>query len=154
MLAVDIRPYPFRHHNLTFMTTDITTPDFGYDIPRVDVVSCLSTLEHIGLGYYGDTMAETGDQVALAAFHRVLKPGGSLLITFPFAASFSQNDFQRVYNPEAISKLFHSGWQLREERYYIPKARKNWVEATQSEALKLYEVYPISNNACFWFDKI
>jgi len=154
VLAVDIRPYPFNHRNLTFMEADITIFDFFCDHPPVDVVTCVSTLEHIGVGHYGDTMAEKGDQIAVATFHRVLKPDGSLLLTVPFSGKFSQDDFQRIYNPETISKLFATGWRLREDRYYIPKARRNWVLVTQTEALKPYEVYPDSNNACFWFEKI
>jgi SAM-dependent methyltransferase len=154
VLAVDMRPYPLGHRNLTFLLADITNPEFWYDNPPFDVITCVSSLEHIGVGHYGDTMIGKGDQKAVATFNRVLKPGGSLLLTVPFSGLFSQDDFQRIYNPETISKLFSTGWCLREERYYIPKARKNWVLATQAEALKPYAVYPDSNNACFWFEKI
>lgn len=61
----------------------------------MDVVVCISTLEHIGLD---NTMIYTPDlrfkenkgdtyRQALREFHRVLKPGGSLLLTVPFGKS-------------------------------------------------------------------
>jgi 2-polyprenyl-3-methyl-5-hydroxy-6-metoxy-1,4-benzoquinol methylase len=150
--AVDVRPYPFRHKNLTVREADITEAAFGYDMPAKDAITCVSTLEHIGIGHYGDMMAHQGDKLALAAFSRILKPGGALLITLPFSGRFSENDFQRVYDPVSLANLF-AGWKLKEEHYFIPQTRRNWLEATQTEALTCYEAWPESNNACFWFEK-
>lgn len=76
-----------------------------------DVVTCISTLEHIGLdntAYLNEEKyreANTGDfEKAVVELKRVLKPGGKLLITVPFGKyenfgwfqQFDQNLVQRV----------------------------------------------------------
>ncbi len=139
---------------MTFINGDVTDSNFGKDLFPFDMITCISTLEHIGVGYYGDGKDEKGDQSAVATMHRLLKSGGSLLLTVPFAASFTQDNFQRIYDFNHIARLFGNGWQLREERFHIPLGKKNWVIANKEEVLKRYPAYPESNNAGFWFEKL
>jgi 2-polyprenyl-3-methyl-5-hydroxy-6-metoxy-1,4-benzoquinol methylase len=152
--AVDIRPYPFRQRNLHFIQADITSCDFGRNLVAFDVAICISTIEHIGIGHYGDSMAQEGDKLALDSIHRVLKPMGALIITMPFSGQYNQDDFQRIYDPDSIFRVFSLGWRLKEERYYIPKSRKHWVLASREEAILHHKAWPESNNACFWFEKV
>ncbi|MCL6622775.1 MAG: class I SAM-dependent methyltransferase [Syntrophobacterales bacterium] len=154
VVAVDIRPYPLTHKNLTFISGDITASHFGFDLLPFDVITCVSTLEHIGVGYYGGNREAAGDQLAVATMHRLLKPGGALLLTVPFAATFSQDNFQRIYDFAQIGRLFETGWRLREERFHIPKGKKNWIIANREEVLKRHPEYPESNNAAFWLEKV
>ena len=42
-----------------------------------DVVTAVSTIEHIGLGCYGDSIAPDGDKEATTEIKRVLKRGGA-----------------------------------------------------------------------------
>ena len=50
-----------------------------------DAVIAVSTIEHIGLGAYGDPFQEGADARVVKEIHRVLKPGGRLILTTPFA---------------------------------------------------------------------
>jgi 2-polyprenyl-3-methyl-5-hydroxy-6-metoxy-1,4-benzoquinol methylase len=152
--ALDIRPYPFDHRNLTFIQANITDSGFRSDVEFQDVVVCVSTLEHIGIGYYGDKMALEGDKLALEAMHEIIKPGGGLLLTVPFAGQFRRDDYQRIYDPEVIGVLFSTGWRLRREIYFVPKGTRNWVPAPKTDAIMRHEAYPESNNACFWFEAV
>jgi SAM-dependent methyltransferase len=153
IVAVDIRPYPLRHRSLTFVHGDITEADFGRGMPPFDVITCISTLEHIGIGHYGDQLLGQGDRLAVATMHRLLKAEGSLLLTVPFGGKFSQDDFQRVYDFPHIQGLFAQGWRLREERFHIPQGKRNWVIATREQVGRRYPMYPESNHACFWWVK-
>ena len=153
VVAMDLRPYPFRHKNLEFIQSDILAPDFEAGISQVDIVTCVSTLEHLGIGYYEDNVAHDGDQLALDNILRVLKPRGSLLLTVPYAGRFSQNSFQRVYDRGTLDKLFGYGWELQAAQFYIPRGRRNWVPATREAASQVYPTCPESNNGCFWFVK-
>lgn len=154
VVAVDIRPYPFRHPNLTFLQGDVTAKTFGHDLPPFDVITCISTLEHIGKGYYGGPEDPAKEKAAVAAMHRLLKPRGNLLLTVPFAGSFCQDDFQRVYDFARFYPLFARGWRLREERFHIPRSKKHWVTAGKHQVQRRYSAYPESNHACFWFEKV
>lgn len=49
-----------------------------------DAVTCVSVLEHVGLGWYGDPEGDAGKAGRIVAeMARVLKPGGWLLLTVP-----------------------------------------------------------------------
>ncbi|WP_230383749.1 DUF268 domain-containing protein [Pedobacter endophyticus] len=48
-------------------------------------LSCMHTVEHIGLGRYGDPLDYDGDKKAIDELKRVLAPGGNLLFVVPLA---------------------------------------------------------------------
>lgn len=84
MTGIDARPYLEKHPNLTFIQADacrMPFPDANFD-----AVIAVSAIEHIGLGAYGDPVQEGADAKAAKEIHRVLKPGGRLILTTPFAA--------------------------------------------------------------------
>jgi len=153
IVAVDIRPYPFSHKNLTTVQADIIDPHFGDNFLPFDVVTCVSTLEHIGIGYYEDNMINNGDKISLENIYKTLKPEGSFLITMPYSGHFSQDNFQRIYDEQSINKLFSEGWVLKMAKYYIPRGKKDWILSTKNDAAKNFSAYAGSNNACFWFIK-
>ncbi len=96
-------------HGISYVFGDIRTMPFKDNY--FDVITCISTLEHIGLDntvYLNDTKykeANTDDfKKAVLELKRVLKPGGKLLITVPFGKyenfgwfqQFDQSRIQRV----------------------------------------------------------
>ena len=56
--AVDVREYQEKHPNLTVVNTDIGNTPFSDDF--FDVITCVSTIEHIGFGAYGDPKYDGG----------------------------------------------------------------------------------------------
>jgi SAM-dependent methyltransferase len=61
--GIDIRKYPFKHPNFNFILGDICNAPFQSD--SFDAVVSVSTIEHIGLGLYGDPVLPEGDKKAL-----------------------------------------------------------------------------------------
>jgi hypothetical protein len=51
--------------------------------PEFDLITCLSTIEHVGLGRYGDPLDPWGDLKLAENVRRLLRPGGVLLLSFP-----------------------------------------------------------------------
>ena len=69
-------------------------------------LSCMHTIEHIGLGRYGDELDAEGDLKAIAELKRVLKSGGSLLFVTPVGKPKVAFNAHRVYAYEQILAYF------------------------------------------------
>lgn len=147
--SIDSREYHEHRPNLTFVKGDITRSIFPNDF--FDCVVCVSTIEHIGLGAYEDPRHENGDKLAVQEFRRVLREGGTLLLTAPFSGEYKvlpwKGSYERIYDYGRLKRLF-DGWNIQLEEYYTPKKVKHWVKADRKEAERRYKVYPRSNLIC------
>jgi SAM-dependent methyltransferase len=108
--AVDLRPYPFEHPNLRVVVGPVQ--DWKAD-NRFDAVVCLSTIEHIGRGAYGEASADdNADREVLERIRELIKPGGLLVLTVPFGRA-SQDAFERTYDSAGLDALLE-GWAVEE----------------------------------------
>lgn len=152
--VIDVRKYHEKHPNLTVVNTDIRNTPFSDDF--FGVITCVSTIEHIGLGGYGDPKYDGGGESAMEEFKRILKKHGRLILTTPFAGEYKVlpwgDAYERIYNYEKIRALF-KGWKILKEEYYIPKKAKHWIKATREEAEKICDAYQKSNLSCFVLEK-
>ena len=69
----------------------------------IESLSALCSVEHFGLGRYGDPIEPDAWEKALKAFQRVLRPGGKLYFSVPIGkldkCCFNAH---RVYNPYTV----------------------------------------------------
>lgn len=73
---------------------------------RFDAAIALSSIEHFGVGAYGQPVEEVRlDHAALDEIHSRLPEGGILVLTVPCAAVSSADDFQRVYSLEELRQM-------------------------------------------------
>lgn len=123
--ALDIRPYPLSHPSLQTVVASILDWDYGGDF---DAVVCLSTIEHIGLGGYGEPSAETGsDLLAMQRMRELTKPGGLLVLTCPVGPA-SVDDFQRTYDEAGLRALL-DGWEVEDLTLARRQDPTTWVLA-------------------------
>ncbi|NDC42314.1 MAG: DUF268 domain-containing protein, partial [Chitinophagia bacterium] len=54
-----------------------------FESDSIPSLSCMHTIEHVGLGRYGDQLDPQGDLKAIAELKRVVQPGGDLLFVTP-----------------------------------------------------------------------
>ena len=115
--VVDQRRYPFHHDRVHMSQHDILKPsrllpdDF-------DLVYSISTLEHVGLGTYGDNRAAGDAVAAVRHLWAKVRPGGRFFFTVP-SGHPSQRESYRMYSPEKSPlcsrarqrSLFREGWQ-------------------------------------------
>lgn len=131
----DFREYPYRHPNLTFVSGDLTKLPFENE--SFDAVVAVSTIEHVGIGFYSDPKeSEAADQKAVAEAFRVLKRGGLFLLTVPFGQP-SGRDQQRVYDPKTLPELLKD-FLIEEMRYFkstdLPEGINTWIEISAVDA--------------------
>ncbi len=111
--GLDLRPYPLKHDNLV----SVALPLEEWDVPQrnFDAVVCLSSVEHFGLGAYGESGGESeADRNAMHRLHTLTKPGGLLVFTAPFGVR-ETTDSQRIYDLEALNELLVD-WQIQSLR--------------------------------------
>jgi SAM-dependent methyltransferase len=101
--------------------TVLTGDAKSLDIPdqTFDLVLSLCTLEHFGLGRYGDTIDFNADQMAMREMIRVLKPGGHLIFSTTLTRSKPAIGFNahRIYS-YAMIHSFCEGLFLKDEKFY------------------------------------
>ena len=133
--GLDTRRYFERHPNLDFIQSDILyapLPDGFFD-----TAIAVSTIEHVGLGAYEDPIHSDADFNAVSEIFRMLKPGGSFIVTAPFAGEYRLAKWldgaERYYDAHTIRKLF-SAFHIKIQEFFVAKGRFNWVNASESEA--------------------
>ncbi len=114
VIATDVRPYPFTHPKLEFREGNFLQNSLPPE--SVDAVLAISTLEHMGIPYYGGPSVADGDLLASQEIWRLLKPGGYFLLTVPYGKA-AQTSHQRVYDHARLGKLLER-FQLQELNYY------------------------------------
>ncbi|MGC2204962.1 MAG: DUF268 domain-containing protein [Thermoplasmata archaeon] len=108
---------------------------------RYDAAVSISTLEHIGMGHYGDTCDPLGDRRSIEAVRAALKPGGRFLVTVPLGQE-SNESWQRLYSIPRIVDLF-AGFTLRKIEIYQYRWL-SWRRAREGASLDPRTLGPVS----------
>ena len=98
----DIRKNKINNKNIEFKNIDLQNLDKTY-YNYSDSVSCLHTIEHMGLGRYGDQIDPFGHKKAFLNLINLTKTNGILYVSFPIAKN-SRVEFNahRIFNPLEI----------------------------------------------------
>jgi SAM-dependent methyltransferase len=138
---------------IRIVTTDIRNAAFADNC--FDLVTCVSTLEHIGVkGRYGVKKADPdGDFSAMAEIRRILKPGGIALITMPFG-KHDVLPVNKCYN-STISRRLFSGFQILKSQYFMFSSSSGWIEVSEAEAETVnWYISPWYALGCFKLTKL
>jgi SAM-dependent methyltransferase len=111
--GLDVRPYGFSHPNFTFHQTDL----FRWTPPRLfDTILLVSTIEHFGIGGYGDAKLNEADMEAIKKIAEWLAPGGQLLVSLPYGKA-AITPKHRIYDQVRLARLFQS-FEWVEQAYF------------------------------------
>lgn len=143
----DYRPANIKLSNLISKKADLTSLPFYNN--SVESLSCMHTVEHIGLGRYGDPIDPDGDIKAMRELSRVLSINGNFLFVTPIGKPKIQFNAHRVYSYEQIISYFPD--LILKEFSLIPdNAIDTGIITNASKELANEQNYACG---CFWFTK-
>jgi methyltransferase family protein len=120
--AIDPRPNRLSHPNLRVVVGRIE----DFDEPRkFQATVCLSTIEHIGVGAYGQEGAERADLAAMRRLHELTEAGGLLILTTSYGPS-GVDEFSRTYDRDDLDELLR-GWSVDEFSLLARQDETTWV---------------------------
>ncbi len=151
--GIDTRQLKFRHPNFHFVCEDIRHTSFPSNF--FDSICAISTIEHIGLsGRFGVTKEDPkGDVKAIKEVERIIRPGGTFLVTVPYGQRAIIRPLHKVYDKAWLRELFLD-WRIKDEIYYICNEDGYWEAApekvaasvnnkTGEDAVALLELLPL-----------
>lgn len=144
----DYRPAKLFLSQLKSMPADLLSLPFKDN--SIPSLSCMHTVEHVGLGRYGDAIDYDGDLKAVKELKRVLAVGGHLLFVVPLGRE-SRIFFNahRVYTKQHVLDLF-AELQLVEFSLIPEDESDGGLVPDPSESLLAKQVYGCG---CFHFMK-
>lgn len=140
----DYRPAELNLNNLKSGFADLKKLDFPDN--SVPSLSCMHTIEHVGLGRYGDEIDPNGDLKSIGELKRVLQQDGDLLFVTPVGKPKIEFNAHRIYSYEQVIEYF-SPLKLKEFSL-IPDTGGIIINA--DPALVGQQNYGCG---CFWFKK-
>lgn len=94
---------PQCNHNII---KTISYNDFCFSNEKYDSVFSFSSIEHSGLGRYGDPLNPNGDIETMNHIHNSLKEDGMIFIGFPVGRDCIAWNAHRIYGPKRLELIF------------------------------------------------
>jgi SAM-dependent methyltransferase len=130
--GINLNDKPIKNDAIKFKTGDIRKTDYPNDF--FDCITCISTLEHIGVsGRYGSDEDKDGDVKAMREMKRILKPNGILLVTVPYGAQ-DVLPINKLYSKERIKNLYEGFEIVSQEFHKFNSSWRTWIKVSEEEA--------------------
>lgn len=109
--VLDLRQITKAVKNIIFHEYDLLDSTGQFD-SCCDSLSCLHTLEHIGLGRYGDRVMVDGHIKGFQMLGSILKPGGILYLSVPIGPQRIDFNAHRVFAVQTILNMSRDKYEL------------------------------------------
>lgn len=140
----DYRPADLKLSGLESKHADLMKLPFSDG--SIKSLSCMHTIEHIGLGRYGDQIDPDGDLKAVKELRRVLAKDGSLLFVTPVGKPKIEFNAHRIYSYEMIMEMFSD---LNLVEFSLITDSGDFLEKADPAIVKEQKY----GCGCFWFKK-
>ncbi|MBS1531836.1 MAG: DUF268 domain-containing protein [Bacteroidetes bacterium] len=142
----DYRPADVKLSNLSCKKGDLLNLPFADN--SINSLSCMHTIEHVGLGRYGDEIDYDGDLKAAKELTRVLAEGGNLIMVTPVGMPKIIYNAHRIYAYKQVVDMFYPLELV--EFALVPDDYKQFglIDADEETADKQQW-----GCGCFWFRK-
>jgi hypothetical protein len=110
--VLDIRPPSSRIPNVRFHGVDIMQELPAPWTDCTDSLSCLHSIEHFGLGRYGDPIDPEGHLKGLRQLKRMLKKRGTLYLSTLVGEERVEFNAHRVFAQRTVADWFAGSWSI------------------------------------------
>ena len=110
--VLDIRPHPGDVPGVVFHRFDLMAELPSEWVECTDSLSCLHTIEHFGLGRYGDPIDVNGHVKGLEQLKRMVVAGGLLYLSTPIGPQRVEFNAHRVFAARTLIDWFGEGWSI------------------------------------------
>jgi hypothetical protein len=110
--VIDIRPQPEAVHHVKFHQLDLMEELPAAWVGCTDSLSCLHTIEHFGLGRYGDPIDPDGHLRGIEQLKRMVAPGGMFYLSTPIGPQRVEFNAHRIFAAETLVGWFGTGWKI------------------------------------------
>lgn len=148
VIFYDFRPARLNLSNLTSKAADLTNLS-AFESNSIASLSCMHTVEHVGLGRYGDPIDPEGDIKAAKELERVVAKGGNFLFVVPIGKPKIQFDAHRIYSYRMVIEMFPT-LKLKEFSLIPDNALDVGIIYHATEEQSNSQSYGCG---CFWFIK-
>jgi hypothetical protein len=115
--VLDIRVAPGVAHNIIFHQLNLMDELPVVWVESTDSLSCLHTIEHFGLGRYGDPLDINGHEKGLAQLKAMVKPAGRFYLSTPMGPQRIEFNAHRIFSANTILDWFSEGWRIERFAY-------------------------------------
>lgn len=129
--GIDTRPFIKKPPKLRFLLADVCNTPFRKE--SFDTIIVVSTIEHVGIGFYGDPIHDKGDFLAMKELTRILRGDGKILLTTPLVMKYAKYSGGRLYDLKTLSRLT-KGLLVESKEYYIPLKGRGWIKIEEDDA--------------------
>ena len=138
VLVFDIRPLDIEVPNIDFKQMDLSTNEISSELEdSTSSLSCLHTLEHLGLGRYGDPIINTALINFVKNLSKMLKNSGILYVSFPIGRRRVEFNANNIFNIQEMNLLFKE-FNLAPLKFYLYNNRSI---ADRSDLIVGSEIY-------------
>ena len=119
-LTIEYRKIKHNIPHLQTYTFDEAVKKINKEALKTDCAFCYSSIEHSGLGRYGDYIDPEEDFFTMSLIKKMVKPGGLLFLQIPVGRDLLLWNGTRIYGPHRLLLLLE-GWKLLDSFGYAPK---------------------------------
>lgn len=128
--GIDPRPFKRKPPKLHFLLADVCNAPFREE--TFDTIVAVSTIEHVGIGFYNDPTYDRGDVLALGELTRILKREGKILLTTPLVRKYAKYRGGRLYDLKTLSRLTKR-LLVENRECYVHVKGKGWIKIKEGE---------------------
>jgi len=118
--VLDIRPLPKLEKNISFIQSDLLNIDTKI-FKRYVSISALHSIEHFGLGRYGDQVDYYAHIKAINVIYDILLPNGVFYFSVPIGKQRVEFNAHRVFSLNYLSNLFTNKFKIKSFSYINDK---------------------------------